>query len=460
MLFNSLIYLLFFLPVAVIIFSILKRYNTLCSKYWLIICSLFFYTWWNPPYLFLFIISIITNYACSLFLLNKSFQHKKRILYLGVFFNILLISYYKYADFIIRTGNQIFDSNISTLNIVLPLAISFFTFQQIAYLQDCGNERVKGTGFVDYLLFISFFPQLIAGPIVQFKEIVPQFHSKSFYSFNWDNLSAGLMLIGFGLAKKVLLADYFSIWANYGFNEVHHLTFLKSWITSLSYTLQLYFDFSGYTDMALGAALLFGIALPQNFNSPYKSLSIQAFWRRWHITLGRFLRDYIYIPLGGNRHGSIRTCLNLIFVFLIAGLWHGAGWTFIMWGLLHGVALVVHRIWRARNINIPRFIAWLITFLFINFTWIIFRASSLKSAIIIIKTMLTPDLIFNRSYITPLSTVTLGLLICIFAKNSDYYIQKKANMHPATIMIASLMTFAGLVTIIIWNANEFLYFQF
>ncbi|WP_235727707.1 MBOAT family O-acyltransferase [Maridesulfovibrio frigidus] len=360
----------------------------------------------------------------------------------------------------IQTTNQVLDSNISTLNTILPLAISFFTFQQIAYLQDCDKGKVEGTGFVDYLLFISFFPQLIAGPIVQFKEIVPQFHSKTFHFLNWENMSAGLMLIGFGLAKKVLLADYFSIWANYGYGEVQSLTFLKAWITSLSYSLQLYFDFSGYTDMALGAALLFGITLPQNFNSPYKSLSIQAFWRRWHITLGRFLRDYMYIPLGGNRDGHIRTCLNLIFVFLVAGLWHGAGWTFVIWGGLHGVALVVHRIWVARNITMPNFVAWTITFMFVNFAWVLFRAETLADAISVTKAMLTPDIIFNKGYIVPLSTVLLGLLLCVFGKNSDYFIEKSANTRPIAITIASLAAFAGLVTIKIWNANEFLYFQF
>lgn len=442
------------------VFFIVRSRSTLFSKCWLILCSLFFYTWWNPPYLLLFLASILVNYTCSLFLLDKSFKHKKPVLFAGVLFNVLLISYYKYADFLINTGNQVFSADIANLDIILPLAISFFTFQQIAYLQDCCQEKVEGTGFVDYLLFISFFPQLIAGPIVQFKEIVPQFHSDSFKKMNWDNISSGLMLIAFGLFKKVIIADYFSIWANHGFAVADSLGFIKAWITSLSYSFQLYFDFSGYTDMALGAGLLFGITLPQNFNSPYKSLSIQDFWRRWHITLGRFLRDYLYIPLGGNRGGGARTLFNLFLVFFIAGIWHGAGWTFILWGVLHGTALVMHRIWDAMHFKMPKPLAWLTTFLFVNFAWVLFRASSISEAFNIITTMLSPDLYFEKNFVPPVASIMLGLIICLFVKNTNQIVEERADTRPLAVVVASLAAFAGLVTIKIWNAHEFLYFQF
>lgn len=460
MLFNSLGYLLLFLPICVVIFLLLNRQFYTVSKLWLIGCSFFFYTWWNPPYTILFVLSIFVNYVCSIFILNKNDRRKKIILYCGIIFNVFLIAYYKYAGFFLDNVTQLLKISPIILNIILPLAISFFTFQQIAYLQDCYNGQIKKTNPIDYILFVSFFPQLIAGPIVQFKEIVPQFYSREFRSHVWENVLAGLVFLSFGLFKKVIIADYFSIWANMGFSHIQSLGFVSSWITSLSYTFQLYFDFSGYTDMALGAALIFGIKLPQNFNSPYKALSIQDFWRRWHITLGRFLRDYLYIPLGGNRKGHLRTCINLISVFFIAGLWHGAGWTYILWGILHGLALVVHRLWKILNIIINKYVSWLITFLFINIAWVLFRADNINDFCILISKMFSPQVVLHKSYILPFVSVVVGLIICLFFKNSNEYMSKKVYQKPLYIVFASCITFAALITITIWNANEFLYFQF
>jgi D-alanyl-lipoteichoic acid acyltransferase DltB (MBOAT superfamily) len=274
---------------------------------------------------------------------KKNTLSKKLLFQIGILFNISLLAYYKYMDFFIENTNILLNTNIELIHLALPLAISFFTLQQVAFLVDSYEGLVEEKDFLDYAIFVSFFPQLIAGPIVHHAEMMPQFSSKWNMLKNYKNISAGLFIFSIGLFKKVVIADQFAQWANAGFNNAQVLNLLEAWATSLSYTFQMYFDFSGYTDMAIGAALLFNIKLPINFNSPYKATSIQDFWRRWHITLSRFLRDYIYIPLGGNRRGEFRTYSNLMVTFLLGGLWHGAGWTFVFWGFLHGVALVLHR---------------------------------------------------------------------------------------------------------------------
>ena len=270
----------------------------------------------------------------------------------------------------------------------LPLAISFFTFQQIAYLVDSYRAETHEYDFLNYAVFVAFFPQLIAGPIVHHKEMMPQFSNVRNKVKNYHNIALGLFIFSIGLFKKVVIADTFAIWATNGFDVAEKLNLIEAWITSLSYTLQLYFDFSGYTDMAIGTALLFNIKLPINFNSPYKATSIQDFWRRWHITLSRFLKDYIYIPLGGNRNGEARTYTNLFTTFLLGGIWHGAGWTFVFWGVLHGMALVVHRAWHELGFKMNTILAWFITFNFINIGWVFFRAKEFEDAIKVLKGMI------------------------------------------------------------------------
>ena len=245
----------------------------------------------------------------------------------------------------------------------------------------------KQYDFLNYCLFVTFFPQLIAGPIVHHKEMMPQFANLKNRVINYKNIALGLFIFSIGLFKKVVIADSFAVWATNGFDKAAVLNLFEAWATSLSYTFQLYFDFSGYCDMAIGAALLFNIKLPINFNSPYKALDIQDFWRRWHITLSRFLRDYIYIPLGGNRKGRLRTYVNLMATFIIGGIWHGAGWTFVFWGFLHGVALVIHRIWSELGFKMNKFLAWFITFNFINITWVFFRAKDWDDALKVLKGM-------------------------------------------------------------------------
>jgi D-alanyl-lipoteichoic acid acyltransferase DltB (MBOAT superfamily) len=339
---------------------------------------------------------MVFNYATGRSLNNtcknkrKGFS-KKSILIFGIVFNLSLLGYFKYTDFLIENFNLAFNSNAELLNLALPLAISFFTFQQIAYLVDSYRQETKEYDFLNYALFVTFFPQLIAGPIVHHKEMMPQFAKTRNKVKNYRNIAMGLFIFSIGLFKKVVIADTFAIWATQGFDVATTLNLFEAWATSLSYTFQLYFDFSGYTDMAIGLALLFNIRLPVNFNSPYKATNIQDFWRRWHMTLSRFMRDYVYIPLGGNKKGSFRTYNNLMATFVIGGLWHGAGWTFVFWGFLHGLALAVQKLWSKLGFKLWTWFAWLITFNFINIAWVFFRAKEWEDAVKVLNSMFSLD---------------------------------------------------------------------
>ena len=390
MLFNSYEFIFLFLPFTFFIYFYLnKKRLTELAKGFLVLSSLFFYSWWNITYLPLILGSMILNYCLGLEL-NKDNPKisKKIILPLGITGNLALLGYFKYSDFLISNIKFAFDVQISHLNLLLPLAISFFTFQQIAYLVDSSTGGgTKQYDFLSYCLFVTFFPQLIAGPIVHHKEMMPQFAKARNKIINYKNIALGLFIFSIGLFKKVVIADTFAVWATNGFDNAAFLNFFEAWVTSLSYTFQLYFDFSGYCDMAIGAALLFNIKLLINFNSPYKALNIQDFWRRWHITLSRFLRDYVYIPLGGNRRGKARTYVNLAATFVIGGIWHGAGWTFVFWGFLHGAALIVQRIWSELGFRLNKFLAWFITFNFVNIAWVFFRAKEWDDALKVLKGM-------------------------------------------------------------------------
>lgn len=378
MLFNSHEYIFAFLPVAFLVYFYLnsKRLTDAANGF-LVFASLFFYSWWNPDYLPLILLSMLFNYV-----IGNSLARGRRagapsrlgLLWFGIAANLALLGYYKYSDFFIANTNHIFGSDLPLLHLALPLAISFFTFTQIAYLIDSYRKETHEYDFLKYALFVSFFPHLIAGPIVHHKDIMPQFAKARNKLINYRNIAGGLFIFSIGLFKKVVIADYFATVATPGFDQAVSLTFFEAWATSLAYTLQLYFDFSGYSDMAIGASLLFNIRLPINFDSPYKASNIQDFWRRWHITLSRFLRDYIYIPLGGNRLGELNMYRNLMITFVIGGIWHGAGWTFVSWGILHGLALVVHRVWQRLGLRMNTFLAWFLTFNFLNVTWVFFRA--------------------------------------------------------------------------------------
>ncbi len=323
--------------------------------------------------------------------------NRKVVLATGIVANLILLGYYKYTDFLLTNANLALGTSYPLQHIVLPLAISFFTFTQIAYLIDSYRGETAEYDLLNYSLFVTFFPHLIAGPIVHHRQIMSQFSSRWTFAMRYSNILRGLIIFAIGLFKKVVIADTFAIWADAGFDGGQQLTFFASWATSLSYTFQLYFDFSGYCDMAIGASLLFNIWLPINFNSPYKALDIQDFWRRWHITLSRFLRDYIYIPLGGNRHSSYRTYINLFITFVLGGLWHGATWMFVIWGAMHGGALAIHRLWRGFNRPLPATLAWLITFMFVNVAWVFFRAKTMNDAIRVLRGMTDIHSVFGQS---------------------------------------------------------------
>ncbi len=401
MLFNSIEFIVFFLPLVFFLyFYLLDKKLVVGAKSLLVAASLLFYSWWNINYLPLILFSILFNFVIASYLNSreKGFLVERRvILVFGIAINLSILGYFKYVDFFIDNVNYVLGSSFVSLDVLLPLAISFFTFQQVAYLVDSYKEKTKEYDFLNYTLFVTFFPQLIAGPIVHHKEMMPQFLEKRNLCKNYKNISVGLFIFSMGLFKKVIIADNLSIWASAGFSTADQLDFFEAWATSLSYTFQLYFDFSAYTDMAIGAALLFNISLPINFNSPYKALNIQDFWRRWHITLSRFLREYVYIPLGGNRGSDFATYNNIAITFLIGGIWHGASWMFVFWGGLHGIAIITFHLWGKLNFSLPRFISWLITFNFINLTWVFFRAENWFEAKNILLAMFFGDVVVSSS---------------------------------------------------------------
>jgi len=455
------------------------------AKGFLVFASLFFYSWWNISYLPIILSSLLFNYVIGN-TLNENFKiikvSKKLLLTFGIVINIALLGYFKYTDFLIENVNLVLDTSVPLLHLALPLAISFFTFQQIAYLVDSYRGETAEYDFLNYALFVTFFPQLIAGPIVHHSEMMPQFASRWNLVKNYKNIALGLFIFSIGLFKKVVIADSFAVWATSGFDKAVTLDLLEAWATSLSYTFQLYFDFSGYTDMAIGVALLFNIKLPINFNSPYKALDIQDFWRRWHITLSRFLKDYIYIPLGGNRKGSLRTYTNLLSTFIIGGIWHGAGWTFVFWGFLHGMALVIHRFWKSLGLTMPKIVAWFITFNFINIAWVFFRAKEWNDAVKVLGSMFSLDNIvlpgflvnklsflqqygihFGHSfshlnvgvYIVP--WLLFGFIIVVYFKNSIQLLREfKVNTYHALFIVFCLF----ISFFHIQRYSEFIYFNF
>lgn len=391
MLFNSYAFIFIFLPITLIVFFGLTRFHlTKIATAWLTISSLFFYAYWNIAYLPLLLVSIVFNYQIGKYIsyANAKSRHAKILLWVGILTNLCLLAYYKYANFFVTSINQSFTTNWAVPEIILPLGISFYTFTQTAYLVDSyRGEETKNYNLLTYSLFVTFFPHLIAGPILHHKEMVPQFHRLKNFVFSRKSMALGLALFSLGLAKKVLIADNISPWVAPIFNNANTVNFLEAWVGALSYTFQLYFDFSGYSDMAIGLGLMFNIDLPINFDSPYKATSISDFWRRWHITLSNFLRDYLYIPLGGSRRGEIRRYANLLLTMLLGGLWHGAGWTFVVWGGLHGLFLCINHGWRKLNLPISKLLAWGITFLAVISTWVLFRANSIHDAIEMLQAM-------------------------------------------------------------------------
>ena len=485
MLFNSYIFVLVFLPITLIGYFMLNKINqNTISKIFLIVMSLYFYAYFNYSYLIIILTSILFNYVIGK-LLHKITNKNYRIicLIMGLVFNIGVLFYFKYYDFFISNINYLLHTDFNLKHLLLPLGISFFTFQQLSYVIDCYKNTADEYPFVDYALFVTFFPQLIAGPIVLHSETIPQFNNKENHRFNPSNMNKGIYAFSLGMAKKVLVADTLGLLVNDGFANIQGLGTIMAMIVMLSYTLQIYFDFSGYCDMAYGLGLMFNIEIPMNFNSPYKAIDIQDFWRRWHITLSRFLTTYIYIPLGGSRKGKLRTYINTMIVFFISGLWHGANYTFIIWGLMHGIAMCINRFIKPYAKSVPNFIKWFINFVFINITWIFFRADTLNDAWLFIKELFNPNnnidvtmlsKLVREEFVLPLMlkniVITDGykslvfalimisvLLITVLICKNTYELSKKFSTNCISIILIiiialwSITSFAGVSTFLYFN---------
>src|SRR5215831_16466028 len=400
-LFNSFPFIFAFLPVVLVGFLVLARVSERLAAGWLTVASLYFYAWWDVRYVALLLASICFNFVLGNRIArqreSRGPQASKRLLIVAITGNLTLLAYFKYALFFL-SNLEVLTGRLGTLPaIILPLGISFFTFTQIAFLVDVHRGIVREYRLMHYALFVSYFPHLIAGPILHHREMMPQLEQRATYALNWNSIAVGLTMFIIGLFKKTVIADDMASFVTPAFSAVaagRPLTLLEAWGAALAYTFQIYFDFSGYTDMALGASRMFGIVLPLNFNSPYKARSVIDFWRRWHITLSRFLRDYVYIPLGGNRRTISRRYINIMATMLIGGLWHGAAWTFVVWGGLHGVYLLVNHGWRAlrkyikvRSLPGGSVLATVITFVAIVVGWVFFRAPDLATAATILASM-------------------------------------------------------------------------
>jgi len=444
-----------------------------CAKGCLVVSSLYFYAFFNVSYLPIIITSVLVNYTVG-YILNNHRNDAKRSyidklsLLMGVIFNVGMLGYFKYTDFFIENVNAIFGTKYLLCNILLPLGISFFTFQQLAFIVDCYKGKNRLPNFLDYCNFVTFFPQLIAGPIVLPEEMLPQFESAINRNPHAKNIFDGLFIFSLGLVKKVLIADSIAVFANAGFDiDFEQYTMAEAWLISLSYTFQLYFDFSGYCDMAIGIGRIFNINLPLNFNAPYRASNFQDFWHRWHITLNRFLTHYVYIPLGGNRRKEYRVLLNIAFVFFISGFWHGAGWTFIIWGLCHGMGVIVRRIWHKRGGNMPSWLGMVITFFFINILWVVFRADNMNKAWIIIKSMfdnhnlyLTSQYTSNLPSIMPNSVNMIILIVSIllgiigptaYSLMTDYRMPRKKQALTVICFVVGVLFISRVVTFLYFN---------
>lgn len=494
MLFNSYIFIFIFIPLTLLLYFGLNHFGkNILAKLSLIGMSLWFYGFFNIKYLPIIVISIIFNYSLQkvFFRFPKENANKirKTILVMGIIFNIGILFYFKYFAFFMENVNIVFRTDYMVERLVLPLGISFFTFQQVSYIIDSYRGEVSNYSIVDYALFVLFFPQLIAGPIVLHNEIIPQFQKEENQKFNFENFYRGVVAFSIGLSKKVLLADIFGNAVKWAFANIDILDTTNALLSMLAYTLQIYFDFSGYCDMAIGLGLMMNIRIPINFNSPYKAKTIQDFWKRWHISLTRFFRTYVYFLLGGNQKGKVRTYLNVFIVFLLSGLWHGANWTFILWGALHGVGVIISRLCKKIENKIPYIVLWPITFLYINLLWVLFRADGIAESgqfflkllefkfgpvnQNVIKVFELPEFMFaiekisnrfsfNMEFVPlflMLAFFTISMWMILFRKNTSEIIGINTSFSPSLwqsgktiiLLVWSLISFTGISTFLYFN---------
>nr|WP_320145978.1 MBOAT family O-acyltransferase [uncultured Anaeromusa sp.] len=478
MLFNSYEFILIFLPITLLGYFFLHEFKAAKSAVgFLVVSSLAFYSYWDIKMLPLLLSSIIFNYSMGRVIEKKAC---KKYLVIGISVNLLLLILFKYLAFIANTVNAFAGTTLPVPEITLPLGISFYTFTQTAYLIDVYRRETTHYSLMKYSLFVTIFPHLIAGPILYHKKMLPQFSDVSKYLFSSKNFALGVSIFSIGLFKKVIIADTLAPWVKVIFDNADKVTFIEAWMGALGYTLQLYFDFSGYSEMAVGLGWMLNFSLPINFRSPYKATSIVDFWRRWHITLSEFLKNYLYISLGGNRKGESRRIINLLITMLLGGLWHGAGWTFVIWGGLHGIYLTINHLWRKTNLAIYPVISWGITFLSVVFAWTFFRANSVGDAFQMIfamsgmKGVVLPTSLhskvafleqfgvgFEKLYYIPDGFFQIGTILAIFIlticfKEPDLANDFKPNLKWALITsVIFVMSFISLS-----KASEFLYFQF
>jgi alginate O-acetyltransferase complex protein AlgI len=483
MLFNSSLFIFVFLPTVLAVFCLLACRREALATIWLAGASLAFYAYWGTEQIWVLLVSIAGNYLSGLAIAHRTRLKlpKKLVLTVSVAANLSLLGYFKYYEFFTVNLAAFFTFLPLVAHIALPLGISFFTFTQISYLVDVYRGKVHEFSPLNYFLFVSYFPHLIAGPILHHAEMIPQFKARN-YVFRIERISVGLTIFIIGLFKKVVLADSVSVYVGPVFASLD-VTQIEAWLGALSYTLQIYFDFSGYTDMAIGISYLFGIRLPLNFNSPYKAVSIVDFWRRWHMTLSRFLRDYLYIPLGGNRRGKARRYFNLLATMLLGGLWHGANWTFVIWGTLHGIFLAINHIFSTltERLGWPCNGLWwrisgrAMTFLAVVFAWVFFRAESFDSAIAVVRAMvgLNGKGLGSSPFSLGAPAMVVGILLVVvfFAPNTQEFMARfrpqldeitpvRISWEPNAIYATAIALMAAASLTMMTKESPFLYYQF
>jgi alginate O-acetyltransferase complex protein AlgI len=471
-LFNSHAFIFVFLPIAVAGFFAIGARSHGMAIAWLAGASLVFYGWWSVHFALLLCASIVANHLFARIIAAHARQGTgRRVLITAVTANLALLAVFKYANFFISSVTAVGGFPWALLDVILPLGISFYTFTQIAYLVDAYRGEAPAYGFSRYFLFVTYFPHLIAGPILHHREVIPQLDDASTFEPRAASFAVGVTLFAIGLAKKVWLADPLGEHADAVFAAAARgasLHFVAAWGGSLAYALQLYFDFSGYCDMAIGISLLFNIRLPLNFDSPYKSASIVEFWRRWHMTLSRFLRNYLYISLGGNRRGPARRRLNLVVTMLLGGLWHGASWTFVAWGGLHAIYLLVNHAWRESGRKLPRYIGAPITFIAVVCAWVLFRAADFPSAVSMLAGMSgAHGISFDRAEMGLRSAALLiaGLAIVWLCPNGQALARYSATATstmpvPAAVLAPAAGVLLALSVMALTGISTFLYYQF
>ena len=500
MLFNTYEFIFLYLPITLTLYFIAGLFGRTPAKLTLSFASILFYANWNIDFVPILIVSIAANFLFGIFLIRNREKLLGKIIFpLAICANLFALGLFKYADFLIGFSNQ-FGASIELLQIALPIGISFFTFTQIAYLVDTWRGEVHEQNAINYFLFVSYFPHLIAGPLLHHSKIIPQFANPECSRPQYLTFASGLTLFVIGLAEKLLIADAFSPFAVELFDtgiSGSSPSLEVAWVGVLAYTLQIYFDFSGYSDMAVGISKLFGIDLPYNFNAPYRSRNIIEFWRRWHMTLSEFLRDYLYIPLGGNRLGDVRRYFNLIVTMILGGLWHGANWTFLLWGGLHGFYLAINHLWRSERLTKYKFsvqprlsfiLSSILTLCAIIIAWVVFRAHSIEEARRIIAGIMGlggvgldkgkfPYIAKNIGYFFrlflfscvilygPTSQVIITKLTALFgASSNSVMMMKSQNQFQNQMFIVLTATLTSLLFLMsvtmIGRKSEFLYFQF